>query len=119
MIPNIASTGLSTPHASATHSLFADAPPHQHRHERTRQSHLAKRQERPRRWVRKLEFVVEDKMREDHLHYDGDVEARRAVGLHQLVSTVVEVSICTCKCLRYAWLLKKGGGGGKCLTDQA
>ena len=79
---------------SAPSFALADAPPHQHRHEWTRQSHLAERQERPRRWVSEFEFVVEDEVREDHFHYDGDVESRRAVVLGQLVSTVVEVSIC-------------------------
>ena len=55
-------------------------------------------------------------MREDHLHYDGDVKARRAVGLHQSVSTVVEVSICEDFALRLGLIR---GGVGKFLTNQA
>lgn len=55
------------------------ALPHENRHERTRQPYLAKGQEWPRCRVCKLEFVVDDEMREDHLHNNRYVEARRAV----------------------------------------
>ena len=54
--------------------------PHEDGHERARQPGLAERHKRPRRGVGQFELVVEDEMRQDHLHEDGDVETRRAVG---------------------------------------
>ncbi len=62
-------------------AITADyALPHQNRHERTRQPHLAKYQEWTRCRIRKFELIVDDEMREDHLHDNGYVEAGRAGG---------------------------------------
>ena len=54
-------------------------PPHQHRHKRTRQPHLAKREKGPRGRVGEFELVGQNEVRDDHLHDDRDVETGGAV----------------------------------------
>ena len=60
--------------------------PHEDGHERARQPGLAECHKRPRRRVGQFELVVEDEMRQDHLHEDRYVEARRAIDSRFCVS---------------------------------
>ena len=50
-------------------------------HERARQPCLAKGQELLGCWVRKFEVIVDDEVRENHLHDNGYVKACRALGM--------------------------------------
>jgi hypothetical protein len=52
---------------------------YQERHERTWQSYLPKSQVWSRHRIGKLELVIDQKVRQDHLHDHGHVKARGAI----------------------------------------